>query len=147
MLTVTPINGATLTVQFACGMLPKKSVCGFQPAMITLDGKNPATTTLMIGTTKGSSNVPMPGAPRGPIWPMAALAATMAMLLGAAWRTQGQMPRRALLGAAAIVLALGLGACSGSSGTPTGTYTVAVTATASSGGTAHTVNLTVQVTK
>jgi hypothetical protein len=55
-LTVTPVNGFNQSVSLSCSSLPANAGCGFSPSNLTLNGLNPATTSLTITTQTSCSN-------------------------------------------------------------------------------------------
>jgi hypothetical protein len=55
-LTVTPVNGFNQSVALSCSLLPANAACGFSPSSLTLNGLNPATTSLTITTQTSCSN-------------------------------------------------------------------------------------------
>jgi len=149
-LNVTPIAGATFTVNFSCGALPSKAACTFQPASLTLDGKNLASSTVTIATTANSGGLPFPDVPRIPGWPLIWVAAAVAALLATVSLTSSRLRRRMLSSSAVLLLAVGLHACSGGSektGTPPGTYPVTVTVASTAGGVSHTATASLTVTQ
>ncbi len=52
-VTITPTNGFTAPVTFACSGLPAESTCAFAPQSVTPTG-GPVTTTMTIATTAGT---------------------------------------------------------------------------------------------
>jgi hypothetical protein len=150
MLNVTPINGATFTLNFACGTLPTKTTCAFTPASVTLDGKDVASSTITIATTANSTGWPAPQLPGMPGWPWIACVAALAVLLATAWRTSSPLPRRVLLASAVLFIGIGMNSCAGGSsnnGTTPGTYPITLTVASTSGGVSHTATATVTVTQ
>jgi hypothetical protein len=146
-LTVTPAGGQfAASVALSCSGLPDKAQCTLVPASIAA-GSGTTTVVMTLATTASGLAAPTVriSPPAGRPWLFALLGA---LLLTAAVRT----PRRTRLAAGAAVLcAAALAAsCSSSStpatsgsGTPAGTYPVTVSAT--SGGTTHTVVVTLTV--
>jgi hypothetical protein len=154
-LTFTPVGGYSGAITLACGSLPAKATCTFNPATVTLAGAV-VTDTLTIGAgTVTTSKLSTPqGDGRSGIYSatMLWLPASMLGLLGLAWRRKlrGNLQRLTLL---AGLFLLSLGAITGCSGgtttnyanaTPVGSYTVPVTVTGTTGG-AQSVSLTVVV--
>ena len=130
-LTVTPENGFTSAVSFACSGLPTGASCSFNPATVTPAG-SAVTTTLTIGAqTLGmvARNGSMP------LWPGSALAAAVCLM---GWkRRRGVLTLvLAVVALAGLGLVSGCGSGGGSSTTtpPTRTpVTLTVTVTATSG--------------
>jgi hypothetical protein len=48
IITATPVGGYTGAVSFSCGTLPAGVTCTFSPNVLTLDGTDPATTSLKV---------------------------------------------------------------------------------------------------
>jgi hypothetical protein len=134
-LTITPKGGYTGTLTFACGTLPSKATCTFNPATVVV-GAAAVSTTLSIGTGGASTSAALPKAfdMHGAIY-----AGVFLGLLGFA-------RRKRLIKSAGLLVALvclaGLGAITGCGGnnapstandTPAGSYTISVTGTATSG--------------
>jgi len=153
-LTVTPSNGFSQQVSFACSGLPALSSCSFSPSTVTPSG-SAATTMLTISTTASTTaqnEVPSTGAQ--PLRWAASFAGLffLASLGGIRKRRSLQLT---MLGAFVLLGTLqGCGGGSGHSGTttnpgtPAGTSTVTITATSGSGSSAlsqtATISLTVQ---
>lgn len=55
-VTLTPLNGFTGTVSFACAGLPANAQCTFQPAQQVLDGTTPMASQLQIRTSVVSAS-------------------------------------------------------------------------------------------
>ena len=152
-LTVTPSNGFSQQVSFACSGLPALASCSFSPSTVTPNG-SAATTSLTITTTASTTaqnEVPSTGA-RPLRWAASFAGLIFLASLGAIRKRRSLL--LTILGAA--VLLCGLQGCGGGSGktssgtpgTPQGNYTVTVTATSGSGSSAlsqtATISLTVQ---
>jgi len=54
-LSVSPLNGLNNSISFSCSNLPSHAACSFSPSPLTMDGRNPSTTTLTV-TTKVTSS-------------------------------------------------------------------------------------------
>jgi N-acetylneuraminic acid mutarotase len=132
-LTVTPENGFNAATSFACSSQTSGLSCAFNPASVTPDGVDAATTTLTITASASASNA---GPSRYPLLPAATLALGGGLLM---WRR-----RRAFVGGIAGFVVLGglamLSACGGGGGsggttppTPPPPTTANVTVTATSG--------------
>jgi hypothetical protein len=150
MLNVTPINGATFTVNFTSGSLPSHATCVFSPASVTLDGTKVASSSVTISTLANSTALPFPETPAKPELLFVGFAAVLAVLLAAAERTSSLLGRRALLASAILLIGIGLNACATSgakNGTPPGTYPVMLTVASTAGGISHTVSASVKVTE
>jgi hypothetical protein len=122
IITATPSNMFNQTITFSCNKPPSGVTCTFLPAMLTLDGVDPATTTLTVATT---ASLPM-RLPFGiPPLPLAALA--LSSLAGLTFLLRR---RPVWLAAAAMVLLITAGSgCSSSGGkssTSAGTYMIGV---------------------
>jgi hypothetical protein len=163
VITVTPVNGFTGTVNLSCAISPTAAsdpaTCGISPASVTISG-GAQTSTLTVYTTAPTSCSAMvhpthPGEP----W-YAAGSATLACLLlfgiparRRSWRT--------MLGMLAILVVLsgGILACGGggggagggggnnctpNSGTTAGSYTITLTGTSGTLTATNTITLTVQ---
>ena len=145
----TQVGALPSAVSLACSGVPTNAFCSFNPSSFSI-GTASGSATLTISTTARAV-----AAPREPLPPLpAALLMTAALLLLASARlklrtlSQGAMLAAALL-ALVFVAACGSGDASMSSspppvqGTPAGTYMITVSA--SSGTTAHTTTVTLQV--
>lgn len=155
-LTVTPSNGFSQQVSFACSGLPALASCSFSPSTVTPNG-SAATTTLTISTTASTTaqnEVPSTGA-RPLRWAASFAGLLFFASLGAIRRRRSLL----LMMLGAMVLLGTLQGCGGGSGsgnsgsttnpgTPAGTSTVTITATSGSGSSAlsqtATLSLTVQ---
>ena len=145
-LTVTPQNGFSAAVTFACSGLPAGATCAFNPASVTPNGANGITTTLTIGASSSASNRRPAD---NPFLPGATLAVAGCLFF---WRK-----RRAMIWwASACLLSgclLGLSACGGGGGSGGGgggggtpPTNATVTVTASSGSLAQTATIALTVT-
>jgi hypothetical protein len=159
-LTITPSNHYNGTITFACGGLPDKSSCTFNPPSPVMDGHTPLTvqwsiTTTATTTTTANSHLNTSIMRATSLGGMGLVGTLVVGCL--------QKPRRLLriiLGIALVVVMIFLLACGGSNnvtktitnpGTPAGTYTVTLTTTGTAGsfggdtsGHVMTVSLTVQ---
>jgi Bacterial Ig-like domain (group 3)/FG-GAP-like repeat len=150
VITVTPQNGSTQVVSFACSGLPAAAACEFMPASVPLDGTHAGVTQLLISTMAPTSTGMMLGAAR-PSMP-ARLAGIILICFAGIFclsltQSRGTSRRLAL---AALVLAVSVGfvaACGNSpsahGGTPKGTSQVSITA--SSGNDSHAAMVTITV--
>jgi hypothetical protein len=139
IITATPSNMFNQTITFSCNKPPPGVTCTFLPAMLTLDGTDPATTTVTVATT---ASVPM-HLPFGiPPLPLAGLA--ISSLAGLVFLLR----RRPIwLAAAAMLLLIAAGSGCGSSrpsSTAAGTYMIGVQGV--SGTLTETVTITLSVT-
>ncbi len=132
--SVTPANGFTGTVLFACTGLPTGGACNFSPATVTPSGSAASTTTLTVTTT--ASTAALHSAPdplhRSPILPGSVLAVAVCLL---GWKKRGSarllLLAMSLYGGACI---LGCSSSTASSPAPTRTpVTSTITLTATSG--------------
>jgi Chitobiase/beta-hexosaminidase C-terminal domain len=142
-LTVTPQNGFSAAVTFACSGLPAGVTCAFNPSTVTPNGPNGATTSLTIAASASALNQ-RPS--RYPFLPGATLAVCIALFV---------RKRRAIVWGTAVFLlsgcVLGLSACGGGSsgggggggGKPPTNATVTVTATSGSLSQTATIALTI----
>jgi uncharacterized repeat protein (TIGR01451 family) len=149
-VTVTPANGFTGSVSWACSGLPAATTCLASPNPLVVNGSSPVQAMLTLQTTSASQSF-SPGVnwlPEHwrtvPAWP---LAWTTAFLIFVAVlksrRRRVAVPLIACLG---VVLLLSLGCGSASAhqpGTPKGTYSITLTAT--SGQTSHSSTVTLVV--
>lgn len=154
-ITVTPTNGFSQAVSFACSGLPAASTCSFSPSTVTPTGGTAATTTVTVATNVAAASLSRPASPRH----SGAQAGTMLALLLLGLGGVVRLRRRALgMVFVLIFVALGLAVCGcggggggggnggsgGGSKTPAGTSTVTVTATAGTLTQSTTFTLTVQ---
>jgi sugar lactone lactonase YvrE/uncharacterized protein YceK len=167
-LTVTPMNGYTGTINFACSGLPAHTTCTFSPtsAVFGEGDDDPITVTLTVTTTgstaQASLNAPLSGPGQNSGLPMnlwflpAGLAGVV--LLGAKDDRRKRAMQRMVPIVLCVMMMSGIVLLSGcgsshhttttpSNVTPTGTYTSTVTTTASaSGGSApHSAPITITV--
>lgn len=156
MFTVTPMNGFSSQVTFACSGLPSEATCSFNPPSVTPSGGNPVSSTLTINTTAASAAL------RGPRRSSSYLNyALLIPCLGVIFATTA-LRKRTFYGLPVfgmlvlLVLAAGLTSCGSSSkaanpgnpGTPAGASTVSVTAsTSGTGAINHTAALTITITQ
>ena len=144
-ITVTPANGFSQQVSFACSGLPAGGSCSFSPATVTPSG-SAATTTLTIATTATSSSFTAPATTgtRGGL--LLAVAAGGVLWL---FRRRG-LPGGLRLGVLLLLTLVVTAGCGGSSSSKNGsqtqpqTYTVTITATAGSESQTASYSLTVQ---
>jgi uncharacterized repeat protein (TIGR01451 family) len=149
-VTVTPSNGFTGSVSWACTGLPAGAICSASPNPLAVSGSSPVQTTLTLQTLSPSRSF-LPGVnwlPEQrrtvPVWPLTWVAASLIiMVLLKSRRMRVAAPVSVCLG---LVLLLSVG-CGGASphqsGTPKGTYNITVTAT--SGQTSHSSTVTLVV--
>ncbi|MFP5226504.1 MAG: beta strand repeat-containing protein [Acidobacteriota bacterium] len=145
-MTVTPQNGFSQSVSFACSGLPSESTCSFSPVTVTPSGSTAATTTMTIATTAATTGAL--------VWPLTG-GFTFAFAFFFARR------RNLLPGLLCLLILGGIGmtalGCGGGShkssagsggdpGTPTGNSTVTIAATSGSGAGAITHSTTVTLT-
>jgi hypothetical protein len=155
MITVTPANGFTGTVNLTCSISPvaanDPATCSLSPNSVTITGSGAQTSTLTVMTTAATT---AENQLKKLLWPSAGTA--LALLLVGLPRRRRNWP--AILGVLALSIVLGAMGCGGgggnsgvggggggNAGTTPGTYTVTVTGTSGSiTGTVGTVTLTVQ---
>ncbi len=158
-ISVTPKGGSfTNSIRFSCTGMPALAACAFAPATIT-PGATSASTTLTMSTTKGGSTnlladnrcgrVPFFGFWMG-------LPGIVVLPFAGARKLKGNKLAMLAMLFLALMMLMTLAACGGGSssaaptpaptpgpGTPAGTYTVQVMAT--SGGTSHSMPITLTV--
>ena len=148
-ITVSPVNGLTSPVTFACSGLPAASGCTFSPASVTPNG-SPISTTLTISTTApGAAAVPFAG-----LRPWTFVSWSLATMLGFLMLRTGALGRNArrysvVFGCIALLLCLV--SCGGGNGpqqnpqngTPPGAFSITVTATS---GASHSAPVSITVT-
>jgi len=139
-LTVTPQNGFSSLVSFACSGLPAGANCSFNPPTVTPSG-GIATTQLTISDASASA-----GLKRGPqpVVPVAALAALVCLV---GWKNRRWLRFMMLLGISVIGMGL-VSSCSGGGGgggTTVTPQTTTVTISATAGTLQQTVTLTLSV--
>lgn len=147
-LSVTPTNGFSGQVSFACSGLPGESSCSFTPATVNPSGTAASTATLRISTTATTAHGGI-----GP-WPFAGGGILFALLLFFPQTRRGSYTASVGILCVAGAIAAGCSSGTGSSsalrdpGTPAGDTMVTVTATSGSGASAishaATISLTVQ---
>jgi hypothetical protein len=148
-ITISPVNGMSSPVSFACSGLPAASSCTFSPATVTPNGA-PVSTTLTVSTTAAASAaVPITGLRPWAVssWSLGIVFGFLVVRIG----NRGKNARRysAVFGVIALLICLvscggGNGAPPNSStGTPPGTSSITVTATS---GASHSSALTITVT-
>ncbi len=152
--SVTPLDGFSSQVSFACNGLPSGATCSFKPASV-IPSDGPASSTLTIATT-GASAALRGVKPSSRYLNYALLAPFLGIMFGIA--AQGRPAHRSLrvFGLLAlVVLATLLTSCASSSkgspgglGTPPGSSIVTVMAsTGGTGGIKHATTLTVTITQ
>jgi sugar lactone lactonase YvrE len=129
-LTVTPANGFTQTVSFACAGLPSGYGCSFDPSTVTPSGAAVTSTMTIASNTSAST-------PRSLPWQTVGAGLSLALLLWPFGRCKNRFRLAMLLLAGAFALA----GCGGS--TTSQRYTVSVTASGGGNTQTSTVNLTV----
>ncbi len=161
-LSLVGSNGFNGMVSFTCSDNAPATACSVSPGSVMVSGTNPATATVSVTTTAPHAFVPpnpqlptppsLPSLPVTMLWLLVAL--TLTMMLGSRQsKAQSRRPAWAALACIVLLATLAVG-CGGASppppapttqtlGTPSGTYQVTVTAT--SGGTSHSMNLTMTV--
>jgi uncharacterized repeat protein (TIGR03803 family) len=153
MFTVTPANGFSSQVTFACSGLPSGATCSFAPSSVTPSGGNPVSSTLTITTTATSAALRGPGSSSHyPTYVL--LIPCLGMIFSiAARRKRAHRGLRVFGMLALVVLAAGLTSCGGSSnagnpGTPAGTSTITVMgSTSGSGAINQTATLKITITQ
>jgi uncharacterized protein (TIGR03118 family) len=147
-LAVSPINGFSGPVTFACSGLPANSTCSFSSPTLTVTPNTSATETLTISTGGyKASNETAPGQHSGNVCYAALAFMPFACVLLLADRKRfGITPKLMLVLVGTAVGAATLTGCGGYTDTTTPAGTTAITVTATSGTMSHTatVNLTVQ---
>jgi hypothetical protein len=154
-ITVTPQNGFSQQVSFACSGLPAASTCSFSPSTVTPNGTAASTSTLTIATDVAMTplHAPSPFGRHGSVERETLLAVVLFGLfglVGARRRWKNLFSAIVLLAGLGLVVSGcgGKGSSSGSGGnsstTPAGTSTVTVTATAGSVSQSGTFTLVVQ---
>jgi hypothetical protein len=146
-ITISPINGMSSPVTFACSGLPAASSCTFSPASVTPTG-SPVSTTLTVSTTAASSlATPIAG-----LRPWAFTSWSLGIVFGFFVVKTGaghKKARRCSTVFGVIALAFLVVSCGGGGGnqptigTPPGDATITVTATSA---TSHSSTLDVTVT-
>jgi len=137
-LTVTPTDGFSSQVSFACSGLPSGSTCSFSPSTVTPTTSAAVTTTLTIAAAANSA------ASRSqptPFLPASTLALGTCLL---AWKRRRAVRFLALLAFIGASLAV-LSGCSSSSKSTPPPVVATVTVTATSGSIAQTATVTLTV--
>jgi len=155
--TVTPMNGFSSQVSFACSGLPSEVTCSFAPPSVTPDDGKVVSSTLTITTTAASASS---------LWPIpsshyvnyALVLPFLGMTFGIGVRRGRTLGGLRVFGMLAVLtLAAGLTSCGSGSktgnpapnqGTTAGTSTITLTAsTSGTGAISHTAALTVTITQ
>lgn len=135
-VTVTPTNGFSSAVTFACSGLPAGASCAFSPATVTPAG-GAAATTLTI-TTGSASAAAHPNS--GGFLPEATVALALCLI---GWKRRRNFLSLSVLFVAGVLLFSG---CGGSASNPTPTpVTSTVTVTATSGSIQQTITVLLTV--
>ena len=146
-LTVTPVNGSTQPVAFACANLPAKSSCVFAPVLVTLDGTHSATSQMTLSTTGRNSSGVIVGSIRPEVLRrlVAILVFALAGIISLLWNRRGLRPWKLAMGFAVLAMVVGLVAsCANSTpGTPLGTTQISVRAAGPND--LHTISVTITV--
>jgi subtilase family serine protease len=131
-ITITPVNGFSSAVTFACGGLPAEASCSFSPSSVTPKGTS-VTSQLSVSTTAERARLLRPsGSPKYPIYaillPWLAIALRRVGRRGRTARSAGWLYFPMVLLAAWPAIG-----CEhrSSPGTLSGTYTVNITASSS----------------
>jgi uncharacterized protein (TIGR03118 family) len=145
LLTVTPQNGFSSTVNFSC-TAPSGISCSFNPASVT-PTNNAATTTMTLATTSAPGNRYRSVFGMNGMWIMSGLGLLGTVFVGSKKRRTGT--KGSVLAAAAVVtltfatfFAVG---CGGGSMNATQRGTANIMVTATSGTTVHTTNVSLSV--
>jgi uncharacterized repeat protein (TIGR03803 family) len=154
-LSVSPQGGFSQTVVLSCAGAPSLAVCSVSPGMVTLDGLDPASSTVSISTTAASSAIPVVLRDRNvpPVILFTIVCELFALLLiqrrdhfGPGGTARIAVSCALLITAAVCISSCGGGAGgtgSGSPGTPPGTYTLTVTGTSGALSNSTTVTLSI----
>jgi sugar lactone lactonase YvrE len=147
-LTVTPINGFSQDVVFACSNLPLEASCSYAPATVN-PGSGPVTSVFTI-TTRSTTTASVVGSSP---WTLSGAAAFAVMLFcfTGRWRDRRFRGRLLLMLWAAALTLLPLAGCgSGSTSTvpvtPIGMTTITVTGQSAAAAIQHPITITVTVT-
>ncbi len=119
-ITITPLNGFSAAVTFACVGLPADVSCSFNPASVTPTTSAAVTTTMTVSKTSGATALNR----SNPLYPALALAA---VLFGFGFKRRKMLQRLMLLVVAVLALAT-LSGCAPGFVNPNSTN-IAVTAT------------------
>ncbi|HEY1808134.1 MAG TPA: choice-of-anchor D domain-containing protein [Acidobacteriaceae bacterium] len=148
-LQLAGLVGTSGTVALSCSGTPQNATCTLNPSSLTLNGLNPASSTVTVATGVTASAVMAPAATWKALAPLLALTVPLA---GFGFRLRRRLSVLLVLLAACVVfpLACGVSSSSGSgsggsggSGDGTGAYTLTVNATMSN--ITHTARLTLTV--
>jgi len=147
LITLTPINGYTGTVNFSCGIPAPFVGCTFTPASLTANGSTASQALLVVSTTTSAAN-------RNPFGMHGVVAASLFLLPAGAGMLLLALRRKRMfllrsLAVWMILLAgvMGFSAC-GSSNNPVaavGTSTLTVTASGATGSITHNLSLTINI--
>ncbi len=140
-ITITPQNGFSAAVSFACTGLPSGATCSFSPSTVTPSGGT-ATTTLTIATTTASASL-RPS--RNPLLPGGATLALALCFFGFRRRRTLQEFLMLTVCVFGIGWLSGCGGGSGSSGGGGESSTRNVVVTATSGSSSQTATLTLTI--
>jgi len=158
--TLTPQNGSTQTVTFACSGLPAQSNCQFTPQSVVLDGTHTSAPVSVSIMTTASSMLAPERLSRRFVRPFMQLLTLLAVVLSIVTFNllrfeRFRVAQAAFAGVTLLALTL-LAACGGGSssttggggsvGTPAGTSTVTITATGVPGNTTATTTVSLTVT-
>jgi hypothetical protein len=146
-LTVTPINGFSQNVVFACSNLPAEASSSYAPATVN-PASGPVTSTFTI-STNATASASLVGTPPWNLSGAAAFAAMHFCFTGR-WKDRRLRGRLLLLGCTLQTAFLPIAGCgSGSSSTvpltPLGAATITVTAQSGTAAIQHSVTITVTV--
>jgi uncharacterized repeat protein (TIGR03803 family) len=130
--TVTPSNGFSSQVGFACSGLPAGAACSFAPSSVTPSGGDPVTSTLTVTTTATNAALRRPMSSSHNTAYALLVVPCLGMIIGIA--TRRKRPHRGLrvfLMLTLVVLAACFTSCgsrnnAGNPGTPAGTSTITV---------------------
>jgi len=141
-INVLPLGGSTQAVQLSCGTLPVDVSCSFSPAVVTLDGVNPAAEKVTVSTQRTTVAATLGGEALGVASTLAFTAILLPLGLRRRWKKA--------LGFVAVILVVLYGvACGGSSSSNSakqGVYAITISG-ASAGSQVKTTSLVVTVTR